>query len=102
MLKIMMFFFVDFPFMTVILRFLFFNNTLFSDIEQLITTQGMVVRISPLIPEMRQAHFQCTVCNFPVRIFLFFLFLDSTYRNSFCNKGFVYSKSTMVLSERTI
>ncbi|CAD5211429.1 unnamed protein product [Bursaphelenchus xylophilus] len=35
------------------------------DIEQLITTNGMVVRISPLIPEMRQAYFKCSVCNFP-------------------------------------
>lgn len=36
------------------------------DIDQLITISGMVIRTSPLIPEMRQAYFQCTVCNFPV------------------------------------
>ncbi|CAD5207331.1 unnamed protein product [Bursaphelenchus okinawaensis] len=35
------------------------------DIEQLITTSGMVVRISPLIPEMRGAYFKCSICNFP-------------------------------------
>uniref|UniRef100_A0A915Q7V6 DNA replication licensing factor MCM4 n=1 Tax=Setaria digitata TaxID=48799 RepID=A0A915Q7V6_9BILA len=38
------------------------------DIDQLITISGMVVRTSPLIPEMRQAYFQCTVCNFPIDI----------------------------------
>ncbi|VDN02161.1 unnamed protein product, partial [Thelazia callipaeda] len=35
------------------------------DIDQLITISGMVVRTSPLIPEMRQAYFVCSVCNFP-------------------------------------
>ncbi|VDK83146.1 unnamed protein product [Litomosoides sigmodontis] len=38
------------------------------DIDQLITISGMVIRTSPLIPEMRQAYFQCTVCNFPVDV----------------------------------
>uniref|UniRef100_A0AAF5PZ15 DNA replication licensing factor MCM4 n=1 Tax=Wuchereria bancrofti TaxID=6293 RepID=A0AAF5PZ15_WUCBA len=38
------------------------------DIDQLITISGMVIRASPLIPEMRQAYFQCTVCNFSVDV----------------------------------
>ncbi|CAG9534502.1 unnamed protein product [Cercopithifilaria johnstoni] len=38
------------------------------DIDQLITISGMVIRTSPLIPEMRQAYFQCTVCNFPIDV----------------------------------
>uniref|UniRef100_A0A8R1XL06 DNA replication licensing factor MCM4 n=1 Tax=Onchocerca volvulus TaxID=6282 RepID=A0A8R1XL06_ONCVO len=38
------------------------------DIDQLITISGMVVRTSPLIPEMRQAYFQCSVCNFPADV----------------------------------
>ncbi|EFO18222.1 DNA replication licensing factor mcm4-B [Loa loa] len=38
------------------------------DIDQLITISGMVIRTSPLIPEMKQAYFQCTVCNFPVDV----------------------------------
>jgi len=33
------------------------------DMDQLITISGMVVRISPLIPEMQQGHFQCSICN---------------------------------------
>ncbi|KAI1713878.1 MCM2/3/5 family domain-containing protein [Ditylenchus destructor] len=33
------------------------------DIDQLITTNGMVTRISPLIPEMNQGFFQCSVCK---------------------------------------
>lgn len=38
------------------------------DIDQLITTHGMVIRISPLIPEMRQGFFQCSVCSYPVEV----------------------------------
>ena len=34
-----------------------------SDIDQLISIAGMVIRLSPLIPEMREAFFQCTVCG---------------------------------------
>lgn len=33
------------------------------DIDQLITISGMVIRISPLIPEMREAFFRCYVCH---------------------------------------
>lgn len=34
-----------------------------SDIDQLITISGMVIRSSTLIPEMREAFFQCHVCH---------------------------------------
>lgn len=33
------------------------------DIDQLITICGMVIRTSPLMPEMREAFFQCHVCK---------------------------------------
>ena len=33
------------------------------DIDQLITVSGMVIRTSGIIPEMRQALFQCVVCG---------------------------------------
>ncbi|VDP00462.1 unnamed protein product [Soboliphyme baturini] len=33
------------------------------DIDQLITINGMVIRISGLIPEMRQAFFECAICK---------------------------------------
>jgi len=33
------------------------------DIDQLITVSGMVIRTSGIIPEMREAFFQCNVCR---------------------------------------
>jgi DNA replication licensing factor MCM4 len=33
------------------------------DIDQLITIAGMVIRTSPLIPEMREAFFRCYICK---------------------------------------
>jgi DNA replication licensing factor MCM4 len=33
------------------------------DIDQLITVSGMVIRTSGIIPEMREAFFQCHVCR---------------------------------------
>ena len=39
-----------------------------SDIDQLITISGMVIRLSPLIPEMREAFFQCYVCHNSVTV----------------------------------
>ncbi|XP_064641337.1 DNA replication licensing factor mcm4-A-like [Lineus longissimus] len=38
------------------------------DIDQLITINGMVIRTSPLIPEMREAFFRCYVCNNSVTV----------------------------------
>ncbi|KAJ1368110.1 DNA replication licensing factor, mcm4 component [Parelaphostrongylus tenuis] len=37
-----------------------------TDIDQLITITGMVIRTSSLIPEMRMGFFQCSVCKFSV------------------------------------
>lgn len=34
------------------------------DIDQLVTVCGMVIRTSNIIPEMREAFFACSVCNF--------------------------------------
>uniref|UniRef100_A0A914W1S5 DNA replication licensing factor MCM4 n=1 Tax=Plectus sambesii TaxID=2011161 RepID=A0A914W1S5_9BILA len=33
------------------------------DIDQLITITGMITRTSPLVPEMRQGYFECTICK---------------------------------------
>lgn len=41
---------------------------LLSDIDQLITISGMVIRTSQLIPEMQEAFFRCQVCAFNTRV----------------------------------
>lgn len=33
------------------------------DIDQLITVSGMIIRTSTIIPEMRQAYFECHICQ---------------------------------------
>ncbi|XP_050597960.1 DNA replication licensing factor MCM4 [Bombus affinis] len=35
-----------------------------TDVDQLITIPGMVIRVSRLIPQMREAYFKCSVCAF--------------------------------------
>lgn len=39
-----------------------------TDIDQLITISGMVIRTSQLIPEMQEAFFQCQVCAYSTRV----------------------------------
>ena len=39
-----------------------------TDIDQLITICGMIIRTSSLIPEMREAFFQCHVCKNTVSV----------------------------------
>jgi hypothetical protein len=39
-----------------------------TDIDQLITISGMVIRTSQLIPEMQEAFFQCQVCAHTTRV----------------------------------
>ncbi|KAN0063204.1 MCM DNA helicase complex subunit [Thecaphora frezii] len=34
-----------------------------SDIDKLVTVRGLVIRATPIIPEMKQAFFRCLVCN---------------------------------------
>lgn len=34
------------------------------DIDQLITVNGMVIRVSNIIPEIREAFFKCIVCSY--------------------------------------
>ncbi len=36
-----------------------------SDIDKLVTVRGLVIRATPIIPEMKQAFFRCLVCNTP-------------------------------------
>ncbi|XP_059613524.1 DNA replication licensing factor MCM4 [Phlebotomus argentipes] len=38
------------------------------DIDQLITVHGMVIRVSNIIPEMREAFFRCLVCSFTTSV----------------------------------
>ncbi|KAI5751579.1 hypothetical protein M8J77_008861 [Diaphorina citri] len=38
------------------------------DIDQLITINGMVIRTSNIIPEMREAFFRCIVCNYSTTV----------------------------------
>lgn len=38
------------------------------DIDQLISVNGMVIRVSNIIPEMREAFFKCMVCSFTTSV----------------------------------
>lgn len=48
--------------------FLRTNLSSHTDIDQLITISGMVIRTSQLIPEMQEAFFQCQVCMHTARV----------------------------------
>lgn len=37
-----------------------------ADIDKLVTVRGLVIRATPIIPEMKQAFFRCLVCNHTV------------------------------------
>jgi DNA replication licensing factor MCM4 len=39
-----------------------------TDIDQLITISGMVIRTSNIMPEMREAFFKCIVCSFTTTV----------------------------------
>lgn len=39
-----------------------------TDIDQLITICGMVIRTSNIIPEMREAFFKCIVCSYTITV----------------------------------
>lgn len=41
---------------------------IFLDLDLLITITGMVIRTSSIIPEMREAFFQCSVCKFTATV----------------------------------
>jgi DNA replication licensing factor MCM4 len=41
------------------------HNLVVSDIDQLVTIAGMVIRTSGIVPEMREAYFRCAVCGAP-------------------------------------
>lgn len=41
------------------------------DIENMVSLKGMIIRCSPVIPEIREAFFRCLVCGYysdPVRV----------------------------------
>ncbi|KAJ1029682.1 hypothetical protein NDA13_002925 [Ustilago tritici] len=38
------------------------------DIDKLVTVRGLVIRATPIIPEMKQAFFRCLVCNHTVPV----------------------------------
>ncbi|KAI8899989.1 MCM2/3/5 family-domain-containing protein [Globomyces pollinis-pini] len=37
-----------------------------SDIDQLVTIKGLMIRASPIIPDLKQAFFRCSACDFTV------------------------------------
>ena len=39
-----------------------------SDIDQLITISGMVIRTTNILPEMSEAFFKCIVCSFTTKV----------------------------------
>ncbi|KAJ3092183.1 hypothetical protein HK102_010002 [Quaeritorhiza haematococci] len=39
-----------------------------TDIDQLVTVKGMLIRTSPIIPDLKTAFFQCTVCHNEVEV----------------------------------
>ncbi|ETS62866.1 hypothetical protein PaG_02624 [Moesziomyces aphidis] len=39
-----------------------------ADIDKLVTVRGLVIRATPIIPEMKQAFFRCLVCNHTVPV----------------------------------
>eukprot|EP00055_Hartaetosiga_balthica_P002060 m.2675 g.2675 ORF g.2675 m.2675 type:complete len:846 (-) comp1883_c0_seq1:42-2579(-) len=40
------------------------------NVDQLVSVRGMVIRISPIIPDARAGYFQCTVCNNGVTVMI--------------------------------
>lgn len=43
------------------------TNLLFADIDRLISIHGMVIRVSNLMPELREALFMCSICEHRVK-----------------------------------
>ncbi|KAI9005605.1 MCM2/3/5 family-domain-containing protein [Hyaloraphidium curvatum] len=39
-----------------------------ADIDQLVTVKGLLTRASPIIPDMKTAFFQCSVCDYTVKV----------------------------------
>lgn len=39
-----------------------------SDIDKLVTVRGLVIRVTPIIPDMKLAFFRCLVCNHTVQV----------------------------------
>lgn len=50
-----------------------------TDIDQLITIGGMVIRNSNLIPEMGVAFFRCYVCHNTAEVHVTFLFFECAF-----------------------
>lgn len=64
------------------------------DIDQLITVKGLMIRTSSVIPDMKQAFFRCSACDFTVEV--------ETDRGtiiepSVCGNGNCRSSNTMVI-----
>lgn len=38
------------------------------DLDQLVTVNGLVIRVSNVISEMRRAHFKCSICHFATKV----------------------------------
>ncbi|KAJ3123031.1 hypothetical protein HK100_011745 [Physocladia obscura] len=44
------------------------NNDDFTDMDQLVTVRGLMIRCSPIIPDMKEGFFQCTTCDQTVTV----------------------------------
>ena len=62
-----------------------------SDIDQLITISGMVIRTSNIIPEMREAFFRCNVCGNTASVEVDRGRILEPTLCSMCNTGYSYS-----------
>ena len=51
-----------------LINFCVFIYNSVTDIDQLITISGMVIRTSNIMPEMREAFFKCIVCSFTTSV----------------------------------
>ena len=65
-----------------------------SDIDQLVTVKGLLIRLSPIVPDLKQAFFRCAVCDHTVTV-------DSDrgriMEPTVCPREACQSKNTMML-----
>ena len=41
---------------------------MFLDVDQLITVKGLLIRASPIIPDMKEAFFRCLICDYTTMV----------------------------------
>ncbi|CAK9021727.1 DNA replication licensing factor MCM4 (Minichromosome maintenance protein 4) (AtMCM4) [Durusdinium trenchii] len=40
------------------------------NIDEMVALRGMIIRVSPIIPDLKQAFFRCTLCNFEIAVLI--------------------------------